>query len=318
MTSRPSLIVGENRREGRWLHRPDTGLRFSRSPIYKRAKLPKRVISFARPNTRTTNTSLVTNMAQNLLELLQYTCQNQAGKKILVYQSDSLERGPVCLSYTTLLNTAYERAIDVIPYLNVDENPVVLLHVNDHLQGIIWFWAVIAAGGIPCMSTPFSKDGTQRRKQLNALLELLANPLIITTEELASNFADFDNLRLKTIEELRTTSTSPPKTKGTALKGYQKGTDEIAVLMLTSGSTGNAKAVGLTNKQLLHAVVGKSEHHHTTEDDVFLNWTGLDHVANLTEIHLHALSLGEYKLLRAFITIWRIQLQNSIQRKVLT
>jgi len=64
-------------------------------------------------------------------------------------------------------------AIDMIPYLNADENPVVLLHVNDHLQGIIWFWAVIAAGGIPCMSTPFSKDGTQRRKQLNALLELL-------------------------------------------------------------------------------------------------------------------------------------------------
>jgi len=61
----------------------------------------------------------------------------------------------------------------MIPYLNADENPVVLLHVNDHLQGIIWFWAVIAAGGIPCMSTPFSKDGTQRRKQLNALLELL-------------------------------------------------------------------------------------------------------------------------------------------------
>ena len=108
-------------------------------------------------------------------------------------------------------------AIDMIPYLNADENPVVLLHVNDHLQGIIWFWAVIAAGGIPCMSTPFSKDGTQRRKQLNALLELLANPLIITTEELASEFADFDNLRLKTIEELRTAPS--PKSKGTALKG---------------------------------------------------------------------------------------------------
>jgi acyl-coenzyme A synthetase/AMP-(fatty) acid ligase len=59
--------------------------------------------------------------------------------------------------------------------------------------------------------------------------------------------------------------------------------------MLTSGSTGNAKVVGLTNNQLLHAVVGKSQHHQTTEDDVFLNWTGPDHVANLTEIHLHAL-----------------------------
>jgi long-subunit acyl-CoA synthetase (AMP-forming) len=41
--------------------------------------------------------------------------------------------------------------------------------------------------------------------------------------------------------------TSRSESKGTALKGYQKGSDEVAVLMLTSGSTGNAKAVVLTN-----------------------------------------------------------------------
>jgi acyl-CoA synthetase (AMP-forming)/AMP-acid ligase II len=201
----------------------------------------------------------------------------------------------------------------VIPYLNLDENPVVLLHVNDHLQGIIWFWAIIAAGGIPCMSTPFSKDGTQRAKHIESLLELLANPLIVTTEELVPEFAGWENLRLKTVEELRTTPTSRSKAKGTALKGYQKGSDEVAVLMLTSGSTGNAKAVALTKKQLLHAIVGKSQHHQTTEDDVFLNWTGLDHVANLTEIHLHALSLGEYQLLRALPRI--VPFDSHIQLK---
>ncbi|KAK2628695.1 hypothetical protein QTJ16_001798 [Diplocarpon rosae] len=32
--------------------------------------------------------------------------------------------------------------------------------------------------------------------------------------------------------------------------------------------------------------------HKTTAKDVFLNWTGLDHIANLIEIHLHAMSLG--------------------------
>jgi acyl-CoA synthetase (AMP-forming)/AMP-acid ligase II len=289
MTSRPSRVAGVNQQEGRWLHRPGTGLRSSRSPIYKPPKLPKRVIFFARPSTKGTKTK----MAQNLLDLLENTCRNHARKKILVYQAGSLEGEALSLSYTTLLNTAYERAIEAIPYLNVEENPVVLLHVNDHLQGIIWFWAIIAAGGIPCISTPFSKDSTQRRKHVNSLLELLANPLIITTEELVSEFTGWYNLRLKTIEELRTTPTSRLKSKGAALKGYQKGSNEVAVLMLTSGSTGNAKAVGLTNKQLLHAVVGKSQHHQTTTDDVFLNWTGLDHVANLTEIHLHALSLGE-------------------------
>jgi hypothetical protein len=44
--------------------------------------------------------------------------------------------------------------------------------------------AAETAGGIRCISTPFSNDGTQRGKHVNALLELLGNPLIITTGEL--------------------------------------------------------------------------------------------------------------------------------------
>jgi acyl-CoA synthetase (AMP-forming)/AMP-acid ligase II len=74
--------------------------------------------------------------------------------------------------------------------------------------------------------------------------------------------------------------------------GKAKTEEDIAVLMLTSGSTGNPKAVCLRHGQILASLKGKAKHHGTTEDDVFLNWTGLDHVANLTEIHLHAMSLA--------------------------
>jgi acyl-CoA synthetase (AMP-forming)/AMP-acid ligase II len=61
--------------------------------------------------------------------------------------------------------------------------------------------------------------------------------------------------------------------------------------MLTSGSTSNPKAVCLKHGQLLAALKGKSLHHGTDRDDIFMNWIGLDHVANLTQIHLHAVSL---------------------------
>ena len=62
--------------------------------------------------------------------------------------------------------------------------------------------------------------------------------------------------------------------------------------MLTSGSIGNAKAVSLRHGQILQAVSGKSKCHRTMAEDVFLNWIGMDHVVNLTEIHLHAIYLG--------------------------
>lgn len=71
-----------------------------------------------------------------------------------------------------------------------------------------------------------------------------------------------------------------------------KSRDDPAIFMLTSGSSGNAKAVCLRHGQLLTALQGKSMHHGTTPDDTFLNWIGMDHVANLSEIHLHAMSLG--------------------------
>ncbi|KAI1778086.1 hypothetical protein F4818DRAFT_404791 [Hypoxylon cercidicola] len=62
--------------------------------------------------------------------------------------------------------------------------------------------------------------------------------------------------------------------------------------MLTSGSTGNAKAVRLSHSQILAAVHGKAAVRQLPEDTAFLNWIGLDHVASLVEIHIQAMCLG--------------------------
>jgi len=62
--------------------------------------------------------------------------------------------------------------------------------------------------------------------------------------------------------------------------------------MLTSGSSGQAKAVSLTHRQIITALRGKSKYHETSGNSVFLNWIGMDHVANLTEVHIHAMLLG--------------------------
>lgn len=65
--------------------------------------------------------------------------------------------------------------------------------------------------------------------------------------------------------------------------------DDIFCLMLTSGSTGNSKAVGLRHSNLLSCVQGKIKHHETTVSSRFLNWIAFDHVACVSEVHLQAL-----------------------------
>lgn len=62
--------------------------------------------------------------------------------------------------------------------------------------------------------------------------------------------------------------------------------------MLTSGSTGNVKAVSLTHRQILHSIQGKINHHGHQPGEAVLNWIGFDHVASLAETHLTAMALS--------------------------
>ncbi|KAL1986900.1 hypothetical protein VTN96DRAFT_5317 [Rasamsonia emersonii] len=67
---------------------------------------------------------------------------------------------------------------------------------------------------------------------------------------------------------------------------------DLALLMLTSGSTGHAKAVCLTHSRILAALAGKSLCLPVENRFALLNWIGLDHVASLVEIHLQAMFIG--------------------------
>lgn len=67
---------------------------------------------------------------------------------------------------------------------------------------------------------------------------------------------------------------------------------DVAALMLTSGSTGHAKAVCLTHMQIFAAIEGKLSGMPLPSGSALMNWIGLDHVASLIEIHLCAMYAG--------------------------
>lgn len=80
------------------------------------------------------------------------------------------------------------------------------------------------------------------------------------------------------------------ETAGKVFPSRRISADDIAVFMLTSGSTGNSKAVALKHSNILSSVGGKIKHHGTTSKSVFLNWIAFDHVASVTEVHIQALA----------------------------
>ncbi|OJK03609.1 hypothetical protein ASPACDRAFT_111460 [Aspergillus aculeatus ATCC 16872] len=171
---------------------------------------------------------------------------------------------------------------------------IVLLHLgpNNHLDTIIWFWSLIYANCIPAMSTPFPQDQGLRLKHLHHLQTLLQDPVCLTRQTLIDEFPADLTISLETIEQFQDIDTEST-TEAALSAPTSEAPSDIAILMLTSGSTGPCKAVGLTHQQILCSLKGKcAALPLRTNQSAFLNWISLDHVGSLIEIHLHALLAG--------------------------
>lgn len=162
-----------------------------------------------------------------------------------------------------------------------------LLHFGDHLDNIIWFWSVVYANCTPVLSTPFTDNIEQRQKHCQHLYGLLNDPHCITSFTSLGDFSGQDILKPIVVEDLSDGSSEKPH----RYVSPSAATD-TAILMLTSGSSGNAKAVCLSHEQIFAAIRGRASVVKLDTRNAFLNCIGLDHVAGLIEIHIQAMYLG--------------------------
>lgn len=165
--------------------------------------------------------------------------------------------------------------------IRTTQGRIALLHLGSHADYVIWFWSALAAGAVPVVSTPLPADTMARNRHLKHLRGLLENPLVITTKALRDELDVLGDLRFFIIDNL------PPRSNTSVgnlrYQEYVSGCNDndIAFMMLTSGSTGGAKVVEITQAQVLASLDGKSHMLSTSSEDVFLNWIGFDHVGKL-------------------------------------
>lgn len=234
---------------------------------------------------------------KNLTEMLEIAAKYSSNKTIEFHHANPQTPSTV-ITTSQLWQKAQQHAKFLHSLPNIRDDSIVMIHFDDYLQNVIWLWATLVAGYLPAMSPAFVNDETQRRRHLVHLNTLLNNPIILTSNHLVPEFLDIEGLSIFPVDSFDPES-DPANTETETRRntGYAKDPEEAAVLMLTSGSTGHAKAVVLRHKQIRAALAGKVAHHGTTRDDVFLSWVALDHVASLCQVHFHALALGARQIL---------------------
>ena len=238
-------------------------------------RMPGTMLSPASP------TSKVTILAQLL-----YRAAGSSSR--IVLYNDREGKSYKHITYQELLKVALIKARQIQSIRNTQRGSVVFLHFGSFQESVQWFWAVVLAGLLPAVSTPLPVDQNRRLSHLEHVRDMLQQPIILTSADLAEDFRGVQNVDLHTVDHFQPAQNDEDWEPA----GRGKSPLDPATLMLTSGSSGNAKAVVLRHEQIVASIEAKSTFFATTATDVFLNWIGFDHVASMIETHMHAMYLG--------------------------
>ncbi|RJE26809.1 Thioesterase domain protein [Aspergillus sclerotialis] len=220
--------------------------------------------------------------------LLQTAAARNGDGRMIVY-SHGRHESPRSYTYRELLKTASKASAVLRSNERYTPGAAILLHFNNHLDNIVWFWAVLLAGCIPAITPAFSNNQMQRAANLEHISSTLLTDWCLTSEALLAEFAGQHAIEPIAVETLGWEKASLTSN----VVDFRAKPKDDAILLFTSGSTGKSKAVCLSHSQILSAIYGKYSVVPLPEQSSFLNWVGLDHVAAIVEIHLQALYAGK-------------------------
>ncbi|KAK7747832.1 putative NRPS-like protein biosynthetic cluster [Cytospora paraplurivora] len=233
---------------------------------------------------------------------------------IISYTSGRAHR----FSYNELLEQAEINAAKLVHRFpdKISPGSVVIIHFDNALDNAVFYWSVILTGAIPAVTGPsmFSQNPEDQKKHLEHLYRTLKGPLCLTRKSLLGPF--YEQTSAERIETFTAEELDFESTRG-KLPHFSPSPSDIAALMLTSGSSGNAKAVPVTHGQALVASRGKrSVERLSVKHRPYLSWVHMDHVASLVQVHISAIVAGisQVHVPPAEIVSDPIQLLNLISR----
>ncbi|MCP4699800.1 MAG: AMP-binding protein [Gammaproteobacteria bacterium] len=221
-----------------------------------------------------------------LSEVLERAALTEKG--VVYIQGDGREHFQ---SYKHLLEDA-RRILAGLRKLGLKPQAKIIFQIKPGEDFIPAFWACVLGGFIPApisIAAAYDKINSNIKKLYNAW-QMLEQPLVLTSARLAESVRSLSTLfnikgfQVETVDSL--TANEPDQHIHKSLP------NDLALLLLTSGSTGLPKAVMLTHHNLLSMSAGTVQMNGFSSQDVTLNWMPLDHAGAIAFLGIMAVDLA--------------------------
>ena len=227
-------------------------------------------------------------MFASLAAILRRAAERSPGKGVRYLRADGTERSQ---SYPELLTEA-SRILTGLRAGGLQPGDKAIFQFHQNEDFVPAFWACMMGGFVPVpISIP---PGYDEAHSILAKLEnawsMLGRPIVLAGAALVPSLQNFAQRR--GLAGFRVQAVDPFRTAAPAGDWHPNRPDDLALLLLTSGSTGLPKAVQLSHRNILARSAATAQGDGFDSGDVSMNWMPLDHVGGLVMYHIRDVYLA--------------------------
>lgn len=199
--------------------------------------------------------------------------------------------GFVETSYAELLDRA-RRGATLLRSRGVAAGRPILLQIERSRELLPALWACLLSGALPVPVT-FAGDYRESNagtEKLERAWHLFDRPPVLAGNEVRPRVERW--ARSRGLAGFECFDLAAAGEAGPADDLHRPDPEDVALVMLTSGSTGEPKGVMLRHRNVLSRTLGKTRYNGLGPEEVSLNWMPLDHVGGIVAFHLRDVILG--------------------------